>query len=621
MTDFPEFDWGELDSIQTPGDGEPLAVEDDLETSDDFQVLGPMVPKPRPFNRSDTTKTLCVVDSETDPFGYDENGDPILVKPFSIGFRLSNEYYDFWGSSEDVENGRCEVDCVEQFFKFLEAHYEPGTLLIYAHNGGRFDFMFFLEWLNTGQSPFMIDGRIVKAYFGGQEFRDSYKIMPFPLEEYRKTPIDYSKFTRDAREHNRGEILSYMRDDCNDLYTLIERFHERFGDRLTIASTSLPILNSYHGFELMSDISDSQFRKFFFGGRVQCFKVGLVYGLGKVVDVNSMYPNVMAKYRHPIGSKPRLSGVVGPDTMLVCMNASNDGALCCKSEDHSLDFNVKHGDFYCTIHEYEAGLSTGTLTPLTVKHCWDWDPEFCTTFSDFVIATYGERAEAKESGDKVTAIFLKYLLNSSYGKFAQDPRDYEEFQITLGEVPDNDLKSDTNPDGWYPHSINEAGIHVYARASKTRWRSFKNVATAASITGAARAELLKGLSKASGVIYCDTDSIMCREFRGYQHPSELGAWAVEAEFELAAIAGKKLYALFSKDPPEKPVDKDDDGVIDDPRLGRLYCIKKASKGAHLTAYQIYRIALGDTVEYTNPVPLFAIDGSYKITRRKIRRTA
>lgn len=610
---YPDFDWSEIDTIIPTDEGDPEVIED-LEGDADFAPLDPLhppPPKPREYKRVDTTKMVCVTDTETDPFQYDEEGNPFIVKPFSIGFRTPNEYYQFWGD-----------DCVEQFFRFLEEHYEPGTLIIYAHNGGRFDFMFFLEWMNTGQSPFMIDGRIVRAFFGGQEFRDSYKIMPFPLEEYRKTPIDYSKFTRDKREGNKREIQAYQKDDCDDLYDLVYHFHKRFGDRLTIASTSLPILNSYHGFELMSDISDQQFRKFYFGGRVQCFKSGLIYTPGKVVDVNSMYPHVMAKYRHPIGSRPKLATEVGPNTMLVCLNAENLGALCYKAEDHSLDFTLKKGDFYCTIHEYWAGVETGTLVPRMIKHCWDWEPEFCTTFEEFVMATYGERQTAKETGDKITAIFLKYLLNSSYGKFAQDPRDYEEFQITLGEVPDNDLWTEENQAGWYPHSENEAGYHIYARASKTRWRSFKNVATAASITGAARAELLKGIRKATGVIYCDTDSLMCSDFKGEMHPSELGKWAIEAEYHLAAIAGKKLYALFSPEPPEKPVDKDDDGVIDDPRLGRLYCIKKASKGAHLTAYQIYRIAQGDTVEYVNPVPQFKIDGIIgPPIRRNIKRTS
>jgi hypothetical protein len=45
-------------------------------------------------------------------------------------------------------------------------------------------------------------------------------------------------------------------------------------------------------------------------------------------------------------------------------------------------------------------------------------------------------------------------------------------------------------------------------------------------------------------IYCDTDSIICEAFGGNLHDTELGGWKIEAEGDYAAIAGKKLYAVF-----------------------------------------------------------------------------
>lgn len=569
--------------------------------------------EPKDYKKKLTDKIICVMDTETDPFEYDEAGDPVLVKPFSVGFYDGEEYASFWGDH-----------CIDLFFEWLQKKYTPGSLIVMVHNGGRFDFMFCLEWLNEGQSPFMIDGKIVAAHFGGQQFRDSYKLMPFPLAEYKKTEIDYMKFRRNVRDLNRPEIEAYQKDDCFDLYDLVKTFFEDWGDRLTIASTSLPLLNSYHGFELMSESQDDRFRQFFFGGMVRAFEGGIIRTKLQVVDVNAMYPDRMKNCSHPVGNRPSLSSTIGPNTFLICLEAINRGALCKKAEDGSLTFNEPRGEFFTTIHEYEIALKLGLIDVLRIKHCWDFDE--ATTFDRFVDHFYSMRLHYKEIGDKARALFVKYILNSSYGKFAQDPRRYEEFVINYGDFPTDetgwpDMYSEIdNPGGWRHHSTNQE-IFVWARASKNRHRSFKNVATGSSITGAARAKLLMALSQARRPLYCDTDSIICEKFNGHTDPNTLGAWKVEAEGDMIAIAGKKLYAIFSKVRPEKPIDKDDDGIILDPKLGALYCIKKASKGAHLTAAEIYQIANGATVHYVNPVPAFQLDGSAKITRRNIKRTA
>lgn len=568
--------------------------------------------EPKPFSKKVTDKIIGVVDTETDPFDLDEFGNPIFVKPFSIGFYDGAAYWDFWGD-----------DCVDQYFRHLEANYAPNSLIIFAHNGGRFDFMLYLEWLNAGQKPFMIDAKIVAAYFGGQQHRDSYKLMPFPLAEYKKTEIDYAKFKRGIREKHKREILAYQRDDVMDLYALVSTFFDEYGDRLTIASTALPLLHSFHGFETLGEGQDTTFRQFFFGGRVDVFEGGIIRTCVKVYDVNSMYPHVMRDFIHPVGCRPTLSTSIGPSTFFICMVARNRGALCTKAEDGSLTFHEKQGVFFVTIHEYLAGMKVGLFDTIQIKHCWDF--EEYTTFAAFVDKFYGLRLHYKAIGDLARALFVKYILNSAYGKFAQDPRKYEEFEINEGDIPTNKAgepdhyNEETNPEGWGVHTVN-GKVYIWSRPSRNKHRSFKNVATGASITGAARSVLLLAIARAKRPIYCDTDSIICEGLNADLDPSRLGAWKLEAEGDLIAVAGKKLYAVFSKTQPEKRVDKDDDGLVFDPVLGAVYCIKKASKGAKLTAAEIYRIAKGETVSYTNPVPAFQLDGSAKITKRRIKRT-
>jgi hypothetical protein len=107
----------------------------------------------------------------------------LVVKPFTIGVCFDDRYVDFWGD-----------DCVKQFFEYiatLEDEY-----IFYAHNGGKFDFFFFLQYLDADQTPLIMNGRLVKIMFGGQEFRDSFAIIPQALSGYKKDEIDYNKFKR-----------------------------------------------------------------------------------------------------------------------------------------------------------------------------------------------------------------------------------------------------------------------------------------------------------------------------------------------------------------------------------------------------------------------------------------
>lgn len=519
---------------------------------------------PKPYNIKETKKRLAVVDTETDPFAVG-----LIVRPFTVGFYDGERHVDFWGD-----------DCVKQFFEYLATLDED--FLIYAHNGGKFDFHFFMDYCDSGQEPLIIGGRMVKTYFGGQEFRDSYAIIPQALSAYKKDEIDYANFTREKRERYRAAILEYQKADCVYTYELIAGFHALYGDKLTIASAALPLLQSYHGFQRMtSDNMDKRFRKYYFGGRNQCFETGVLEPRpGKrwqMVDRNSMYPAEMLHTLHPISADPVIQTSIDDDTDFACIIAKNDGALPQRAEDGSLDFTVKYGEFFATIHEIKAGLETGTLRIDRVKHAWKFGRK--ARFDTFVTRMYDMRLEARSVSDEVRATLYKFGMNSPYGKFALNPRKFRQWTMTDGELP-APLKSAEHPNGWALHS-SAGNIYIWSRPSPRR-KGFINVATAASITGAARANLLRNLALAVRPIYCDTDSIICEEYRGETDDKLLGAWALEKEGDICAIAGKKLYCLFDKGEAKK----------------------KASKGVNLTPAEILSVCNGNEVIYESPVPLF-----------------
>lgn len=481
---------------------------------------------------------------------------------------------------------------------------------VFVHNGGNFDFYFLVEHFDEGMKPFIINGRLVRISIKGHEFRDSYAMIPVALgnalkaEDGGKIEIDYAKMEREVREQHKAEILHYQKQDCVALGKLVIEWLAMFGNRMTMASVALPMLRSYHGFENMSEYIDNVMRPYYFGGRCQAFETGVIKGKFKGYDINSSYPDVMRRVMHPVSDTPNYERRITSRTHFAKIRAYSKGCLPVRRDDGGLDFPVGEFDFYACIHEIRAGLETKTLK---IKHVYEsiyFTHE--TTFDTFIDTFYARRLEAGENGDEIRKLFYKLVMNSSYGKFAQDPRKYENWLFNPTEIPKplicepcnyierNKLKREEpcarceakthDAFGWYLHTEKD-GFCIYARPQRIRGGTgFFNVATAASITSAARASLLYGINASTRPLYCDTDSLICEALDAELDNKKLGAWKFEFEADKVAIAGKKMYACF-------------DGDIE---------VKKASKGVKLSAQEIERIARGDTIEYANPVPKFSI---------------
>ncbi len=233
--------------------------------------------------RSKAPPRIAVIDAETDPFLYGR-----VPKPFAWGFYDGEKYVSFWGQNST----RALIDFLDTL---------KGDWIIYAHNGGKFDFFFLIDYI---ENPIKVIGsRIVSCKIGRHEFRDSYAAIPIPLGAYQKTSIDYQKFEEENREANKTEILDYLKDDCVFLFGLVTAFIERFGTALTIGGAAMKTLKTIHPVTPRNQSHDAKFRPFYFGGRVQCFKYGIFDGPVKIYDVNSMYSAVMRNEHHPTGAR------------------------------------------------------------------------------------------------------------------------------------------------------------------------------------------------------------------------------------------------------------------------------------------------------------------------------
>lgn len=543
---------------------------------------------------------VAVIDGESDPFLYGRK-----PQMFAWGFYDGVTYQDFWGTNF----------CTDQLIEYLERIDEP--LMIYAHNGGKFDFMYLVERGAVNNPIMLINGRLVKVGIGKHELRDSFSIIPVALKQIgKKEKIDYEKFEESRRERHRAEILHYLAVDCEELYKVVSAFHTRFGPMLTVGSTAIKELDKLHPIRRGDERHDALFRPFYYGGRVSVFEPGVHKGNFKVHDVNGMYPAVMRNSRHPYGTKyltlnspelDALGNIPGFEgrPYFAELECDNRAALPVRTKD-GLSFDQTSGSFLACSHEIRVGLKHKLIDIHRVNKAWV--PLSLISFGEFVDYWAAEKAAGKIEKNKTRELFAKFMSNSSYGKFGQNPAHYYDYYIKKfdAKIPSRE---------WELH-IDYGEWEIWRKPSP-KHRYF-DVAIAASITSAARAELLDAIMNARRPMYCDTDSNIGEGLDGVAlSDTQLGAWKLEAEGVLLAIAGKKMYALFNRDKGIKGCDKQCTGEMPCKRCG---CVKMASKGADLEPADILALARGKTIVWRKAAPTYRLGAPVTFIERHINRT-
>jgi Vibrio phage DNA polymerase len=480
---------------------------------------------------------VAILDFETDPFDKTRPDDRIV--PFAACLFWDDGFEIIWEENEDI--------FVEKVIALVLKL--PRKFTVFAHNGGRFDYMFLMYKLR-GAVKFKGRG-LMLANIGPHEIRDSFHIIPDALKEWSKEKIDYEKMRKHRRNAHRQEIINYMVSDCRNLMTIVREFLDQFGLKISIGAAALGELKKVYAVKNVSRATDTYLRQFYFGGRVECMAgAGEFIGEYKMYDVNSMYPFVMSTFRHPIGGnyEQRL-GAPSRDTVFIDINCRNRGALVMRDSAGGITTETSEGNFFTTIWEYNIARQFNLIDRISINFVVDC-AEF-SDFRDFVLPIYNKREKAKQAlkeleqrGLKNSAaymvakkdsLFLKLLANNCYGKFAQDPSRYKDSYLTdSGERPADETF------GTLP-VFDNGRYAIWEKPAPGKF--YRNVGTAASITGAARAVLLEAIMYADDPLYCDTDSIICRNLTGVNvHPTALGAWDIEKQFSAVRITGKKMYA-------------------------------------------------------------------------------
>lgn len=518
-------------------------------------------------------------DTETDPFEYNKD-----VSPFATCL--------FDGYSTHVTWGK---DCIAKFIAHLETLPEG---IIYAHNGGRFDFFWLLPYVDFTKDILIIKNRFVQMHLiTGHIVRDSYKILPFPLSAYQKDEIDYKSFRKKVRNKHRTKITEYLIGDTKYLFNLVKSYIETLDASVTVGGTAYKKLTKMYDVDFsLPESWDAEIRNFYYGGRVERKFIGVRTGKFYICDINSSYPNAMKNFRHPIG-EPKVVHHIDDSVFFLKVTGRNDGAFSRQGED-GIRYDYDYGTYNVTSHELKVAIEHNMFRVDKVEYGISF-PE-SVTFEDFVDRFYSLRNHAKEVGDKVKYILYKYLLNNAYGRFSINPKNYKDWRVLPMDAPIEMRRYDSTEEDEFRWELEmvifAGGYNLYSRPSTQV--ELKNVAIGASITGGARAVLLDGIAKVGSYYYCDTDSLITDNPNALElHDSKLGAWKVEGIADKLAIGGKKMYAAFSE--------------------GK--CIKQATKGVKLTPEQIVKVAMGEKIVYRQDAPVFGFDGTKFIEREIVAR--
>ena len=381
---------------------------------------------------------------------------------------------------------------------------------------------------------------------------DSLKILPMSIEDIAhafalpvlKGSIDYRKKRPVGYEPTEEEI-AYVRNDVEIAARALRIMFDQGLDKMTISGDAMLDYKNIIGrkaFErwFPTPEYDADVRQAYRGGFTYANPAftGRELGPGIVLDINSLYPDVMYHRPLPYGEPKFFTGRYEPDNlyklyvqMFVCQfslkpgmlptvqlkqnpmfipteyvtdSGGEDVALCMTNVD--LELFLEHYDVYNV--EWISGWKFKASNVL---------------FTDFILKWYNVKQQATLDGNKALRTLAKLMLNSSYGRFSINPK-------VRSKIPVLDEETDTVR---YPTGPEETRrpIYIPVGAFITAWARDKTIRAAQSVC--------------DRFLYADTDSL---HLLGTELPPELdidpvklGAWKHESTFTRAKYLRAKTY--------------------------------------------------------------------------------
>lgn len=319
-------------------------------------------------------------------------------------------------------------------------------------------------------------------------------------------------------------------------------------------------------------------RKAYYGGRVECFKIGRFEGNFYGYDINSMYPHVMNTNRYPV----KLISVRGRNTLneiaSFIKNYGVIGEFTVKTEkpvfplklDNNLIFPVGTFKTYLSTPEIKYGLENNLIMAAGEVAVYEME----NIFTDYVKYFYEKRLEAKKQKNKVYDLLFKLFLNALYGKFGQKSDNWQR----VGDAPPEVIKAEEiiNIETGEREVYKIFGGSIFKKGEEEEgFNSFCGIAS--HVTAYARMELLKYIELAGweNVLYMDTDSLFVNaegsqnlERAGVVDSKILGLMKLEKHDTKIYIKAPKDYE-FAGEKKMKGVKKGSEQVTDENILSEL----------------------------------------------------
>ena len=355
---------------------------------------------------------------------------------------------------------------------------------------------------------------------------------------------------------NNPTHIMHLRHRCqHDVISLalsIEEFKNALAAKYgakgdTASSLALSAIKNLFGdkyMELYPKIAGTEFEKIsrmaYNGGITQHsyhVETGITHNQAYYLDINSSYPNTMAG-DVPFGIPVETNEFVETYSEYIVyvefeLNKPNIPCIRCSSSlavesEYRLKSKIHHKREEFP-HSFKGYLALTNYDILMLKKYYTYKMkiikgykyETAPIFKEFIETLYAEKAQYKKDKNKVMEAAVKLILNSLYGKFAQDLTGQIQF-ITKHEK-----------------------ITIRAIDKKKIYCPLSSC-----IVSRARYNLMEEINKNPlNFIYCDTDSAIIFDDKLFNQSvigDKLGEWSYEfdgAKIDRLKILGKKMYII------------------------------------------------------------------------------
>jgi hypothetical protein len=295
-------------------------------------------------------------------------------------------------------------------------------------------------------------------------------------------------------------------------------------------------------------------RAAYFGGRCDVFRMGRIDEYVYVLDVNSLYPHMMAEYKYPC----QLLGVEqGPSLSQVERWCENE-LLCCqvhlRTSRRTYPYRdargsrVVLGDYvtYLASPELARSITNGDCVRIYVASRY----ARADLFSAYIGALYEMKTQWQKNNWQKDGNPYKGLMNSLYGKFGQ----HHEVWLSVDTVRPLAMWaewSQWNPEAKEACEYRSLAGRVEQSVKDGDWlHAFPAIAAHVTSYGREYVRNLITIAGVENVHYTDTDSLHCNSVarerlrsRGLCDPSRIGMLRSDTEATECEYRGRRYYRI------------------------------------------------------------------------------